>query len=80
MRELWAKIGEKLLTFLLVALEKHPGKFIGVLTGFVLGLFIIFFGFWHTLLLIVLSSAGFIIGKNWDDNKRLWQWIERFFD
>jgi len=80
MREFWLRVGEKLSFFLLAALEKHPGKLIGVLAGFLLGLFIIIFGFWHTLMLVVLVAIGLLIGKRWDEDKKLWLWINRLFD
>ncbi len=47
-------------------LAVNIGKTAGVISGFVLALFIIFFGIPNTLLIIALVVLGFILGK-WRD-------------
>ncbi len=50
-------------------LKKHNSAFIGALAGFLLGLFLILFGFWKTLFVILLSLVGYFIGKKFFSNK-----------
>ena len=47
----------------------HPAAWIGGSVGFLLGLFLILFGFWKTLFIIILTGAGFYIGKKFLSNK-----------
>ncbi len=43
------------------------GKTTGVLIGFLLGLFLIIFGFFKTLFIFALVILGFILGKWFDE-------------
>ena len=67
MNEFWARAGQAIIRFLLGALNNHPGKFLGISLGFVLGLFVVTLGFWRTLVLALFVAVGFIIGKRQDD-------------
>lgn len=80
MNGLWARAGQAIMGFFLEALNNHPGKFIGISLGFVLGLFVVTLGFWKTLVLALFVAVGFIIGKRQDDHQSLSVWLGRIFD
>ncbi len=80
MNGFWARAGQAITRFSLWALNNHPGKFIGISLGFVLGLFVVTIGFWKTLVLALFIAVGFIIGKRQDDYQSLSGWLERIFD
>ena len=80
MNGLWGKVFQPLLRFFNWAAENHPGKLIGTIIGFVLGLMVVILGFWRTLVLALFVGMGFLIGKRRDDQKSLLSWIERFFE
>lgn len=42
---------------------------IGAIIGFSLGFFLILFGFWKTFFLLILTLAGYYIGKKYFSNK-----------
>ncbi len=67
MNEFWARAGQAIMSFLLGALNNHPGKLLGISLGFILGLFVVTLGFWKTLVLALFVAVGFIIGKRQDD-------------
>ena len=50
-------------------LKTHNSALIGALTGLTLGLFLILFGFWGTLFILILTGAGYYIGKKFFSNK-----------
>jgi len=74
------KIGEKISQFLVWALDNHPGKLIGTLIGFLLGLLMVTLGFWRTLVLALFAILGFVLGKRQDDHKDILTWLERNFN
>ena len=80
MKEFWLKLGEKLSYFFFWALDHHPGKFIGTLSGFLLGLLIVTLGFWRALVLFLFVALGFLLGKRQDDHKNIATWVERIFN
>ncbi|MHB1485389.1 MAG: DUF2273 domain-containing protein [Saccharofermentanales bacterium] len=49
--------------------KKFDVAVIGGSLGFVLGLFLILFGFWKTLFVFFLTGAGYYIGKKFFNNK-----------
>lgn len=49
--------------------KKFNAAIIGGTLGFILGLFLILFGFWKTLFVFVLTGAGYYIGKKYLNNK-----------
>lgn len=53
----------------LTDLKLHNTGVIGSLIGFGLGLFLILFGFWKTLFVLLLTGAGYYIGKKFFSNK-----------
>lgn len=59
--------------------ENHRGKVIGGLSGLVLALLIIRYGFWWSLLIALFVLAGYLIGKRLDDTKEdLWDLLDKF--
>ena len=54
---------------LLEELKTHNSAFIGGSIGFFLGLFLILFGFWKTLFVLILTGVGYYIGKKFFSNK-----------
>lgn len=56
---------EKIITEIM---ENHRGKALGIIIGFVVGLFLINFGFWKTIILSIFIFAGYVIGKRIDNN------------
>lgn len=54
--------------------EKKPGEnrsgLIGALAGFGLALSLVLFGLWKTLFLLVLSAAGYYIGRRFFSNRK----------
>ncbi|HBW37504.1 MAG: membrane protein [Peptococcaceae bacterium BRH_c23] len=80
MSEFWSKIGNKLMNFLVWAIDNHPGKFIGTAIGSLVGLLFVTLGFWQTLVLVLFATVGFIIGKRQDDHKDISTWLERILN
>lgn len=80
MKDFWKELIHTITAFLLRTLDEHPGKLIGTLLGFVLGLLVVLLGFWKTLVLFAFVILGFILGKRQDEHKKLFDWLNRFFD
>ena len=80
MKEVWAELGEKLTRFFLWSLAEHPGKLIGTITGFFIGLLVVLLGFWKAFVLSLFTGLGFWLGKRQDDHKNLLDWLGRFFE
>lgn len=76
MNHYWGKIGEQIYSFIQWSLQNHPGKFFGILTGFILALLFIVLGFWQTLILIGLTYLGYYFGKCWDEGE-LPSWLTK---
>lgn len=79
MKNFWTEVGLKLSRFFMWALEQHPGKLIGTLLGFLLGLLVVILGFWEALVLLLFVLIGLLLGKRHDDNKKIFDWLNRFF-
>jgi len=80
MKELWRRLSQKMAQFFLWALDEHPGKLVGTVGGFLLGLMIILLGLWRALVLAMCVTAGFLLGKRQDDHKDVAGWIQRLLD
>ncbi|MHB8124072.1 MAG: DUF2273 domain-containing protein [Desulfitobacteriaceae bacterium] len=80
MNRFWARTGQGITRFFLWAYNNYPGKFIGIILGFISGLFVVTLGFWRTLVLALFVAIGFMIGKRLDDHQSLPKWLERFFE
>ena len=77
MSEFWSKIGARITRFLVWAIDNHPGKLIGTSIGSVLGLLMVTLGFWRTLVLVLFTILGFVLGKRQDDDNSITIWLER---
>ncbi|MEN6348395.1 MAG: DUF2273 domain-containing protein [Syntrophomonas sp.] len=69
---MWEKI-------LLLILEEHRGKAIGIFMGLVASILFISYGFWRTLFIIFCIVLGFFIGKRLDENQSLDGWLKNMF-
>lgn len=49
--------------------QSHSGKIIGIISGMLTGIFILVFGFFHTLFVIFCMIAGYVIGKRIDEKE-----------
>ncbi|MFI5359527.1 MAG: DUF2273 domain-containing protein [Halanaerobiales bacterium] len=47
-------------------IANNKGKVYGTLIGFLSSIFILLIGFWRTLLILLLTVIGYIIGSRWD--------------
>lgn len=47
--------------------NENPGKSVGAVSGLILGVLILTFGFWKTIVILLFIILGFIIGKMIDD-------------
>lgn len=80
MSQFWSELAHKITLFFLRMLEEHPGKLIGTSLGLFLGLLVVLLGFWKTLVVFAFVGIGFVLGKRQDDHKKLFDWLNRFFD
>jgi len=60
-------------------LNEHPGKIIGIILGFLIGLVVVLLGFWRTLIISLFVLAGFYLGKRRDEHKDFSQLLETLF-
>ncbi len=56
--------------------ERHPGKCACSMTGMVLGVCILIFGFWNMLFVVLMGAVGLFIGMNVDREGNTWQNIK----
>jgi len=57
--------------------QQHSGKIVGVALGFIFGVLIICFGFFHTLFVMLCVAAGFIIGKRIDEKEDILEILDK---
>ena len=69
-------MGEKLL---LLILEEHRGKALGILLGLIASILFISYGFWRSLFVIFCIVLGFFIGKKIDENQSFDNWLRQMF-
>jgi uncharacterized membrane protein len=79
MSSFWSEMTYKLASLFLRLLDEHPGKLLGTVSGFLLGLLVVLLGFWKTLVLFLYVVIGFLLGKSQDDHKKHLEWLDRFF-
>ncbi|HHY40287.1 MAG TPA: DUF2273 domain-containing protein [Syntrophaceticus sp.] len=62
-------------------LDNHRGKLLGVALGLVIGLLIISFGFWKSVLVIAFVVIGYYLGRRIDEGggQGPGDWWDRFF-
>jgi len=49
--------------------QNHSGKIIGIIVGMLAGIFILVFGFFHTMFVMLCMIAGYVIGKRIDEKE-----------
>ena len=59
--------------------NENPGKSVGAVSGLILGVLILAFGFWRTVVIILFIILGFIIGKMFDDGDSAIEAIKNIF-
>lgn len=68
---------ERLWDKVLRVVREHPGRVVGTALGLLLGLCLIWLGFWKTLVISLLTVVGYSIGKWTDDEgKGLREFLE----
>lgn len=65
--------------YLLEFVNDNPGKSVGAVSGFLLGILILTFGILKTLVVILFVILGIIIGKMADDRISIFDEIRRIF-
>lgn len=67
----------RLLDRVLVWARENPGRALGTLVGFLIGLSLIWLGFWKTLVVGIATWLGYSIGRSADDEgKGLREFLE----
>jgi len=49
--------------------QSHSGKISGIVIGMLFGIFILMFGFFHTMFVMLCMIFGYIIGKRIDEKE-----------
>ena len=60
-------------------LTEHWGKVLGGSIGLLIGLTMIIFGFWRSMLLFVCVALGIYLGKMFDRHEGLQNLLQRFW-
>jgi len=58
--------------------QEHPGLVIGALIGLVLGVIFLIFGFWKTIIFMVIILLGTFVGLLLDGDGRFTELLSRF--
>ncbi|MFY9140936.1 MAG: DUF2273 domain-containing protein [Thermacetogeniaceae bacterium] len=73
-------MGRNFIEIVQYLLDNHRGKLLGVALGLVVGLLIISFGFWKSLLVIIFVVIGYYLGSRVDEGGQgPGDWWDRFF-
>lgn len=59
--------------------KENPGKTLGGLAGFILGILLVTFEIWKTLLIVLLIFIGYLIGKSRDEDMSIIDQIRGLF-
>jgi len=57
--------------------QQHSGKISGVVLGLLIGIFIITFGFFRTLFILLCAVTGYIVGKRIDEKEDIMDIIDK---
>ena len=49
-------------------MNRSPGKSIGLICGFIIGIILFTFGIVKTIFIIIIAIIGYLIGKSMDEN------------
>ena len=64
---------------LLIILQNHKGKTLGIVVGLALSLFIINFGLIKTFFVVLCCLLGTLLGKIIDDGDSVQLWIKKYW-
>jgi uncharacterized membrane protein len=68
-----------LIRYILDWCNNNPGRALGALAGFILGIMILTLGILKTLLVFIFIAVGFLVGKSRDENSSLADQITKIF-
>lgn len=57
--------------------QHHSGKIVGMSIGLLMGVFIIFIGFFKTIFIMFCMMAGYVVGKRIDEKEDLADILEK---
>ncbi|SEO28338.1 MULTISPECIES: DUF2273 domain-containing protein [Propionispora] len=57
--------------------QNHSGKISGAAIGLLIGIFIITFGFFRTIFVLLCMIAGYVIGKRIDEKEDIMDILEK---
>lgn len=57
--------------------QTHRGRMAGVLVGLIIGIMFLTLGFLSTVLLLILMSCGYLLGKKVDDKEDILELLDR---
>lgn len=57
--------------------QNHSGKISGTAIGLLIGIFIITFGFFRTIFVLLCMIAGYVIGKRIDEKEDIMDILEK---
>lgn len=79
MKEFLLKLAGRTAEIFLQLLDEHPGKVLGAVIGFILGLIVVVLGFWRTLVIALFVAVGTYLGSRQDEHKDFGQLLEMLF-
>lgn len=56
---------------------KHVGEVIGGVAGFVFAIFVLIFGFWKTLFILLCVAIGVFFGGRYFEKKKLIEFLDK---
>ncbi|SDF09959.1 DUF2273 domain-containing protein [Sporolituus thermophilus] len=57
--------------------QQHSGKILGAAIGFLLGIFIITFGFIRTIFVLLCVIGGYVVGKRIDEKEDIMDILDK---
>ncbi|HHX78050.1 MAG TPA: DUF2273 domain-containing protein [Firmicutes bacterium] len=71
-------MGSEKINLIFDFLDRNWGKVIGGLLGLILGILFLKYGFWRTILLILIVTLGVYAGDKYLDSNSFHDFIDRF--
>ncbi|SHG65017.1 Uncharacterized membrane protein [Thermosyntropha lipolytica DSM 11003] len=65
--------------FLLLILQEHRGKVLGILIGLVAAILIVSYGLLKALFIMICIGLGYFIGKKIDEKQDWDEWLKEVF-
>ena len=63
--------------FLTEMWQQHGGKIAGAAAGFVIGLLVLWLGFFQTVFILICTAAGFLVGKRIDEKEDIMDILDK---